>query len=205
VTPGIIDEHSHIAEDSTNEGGTTVSSMTNVLDVLNPTDIDIYRDLAGGLTVASVFHGSANPIGGANTVIKLRWGKTRPEELVFDAGVPGLKFALGENPKQIRAGAQAGPRRYPASRLGVEFVLRDAFTRARAYQNAWQDYNRRKKAGEGVIPPRRDLQLEPIVEVMEGRRLAHVHAYRADEMLMMLRIAEEFGFKVATFEHGLEG
>jgi len=205
VTPGIIDEHSHIAEDSTNEGGTTVSSMTNVLDVLDPTDIDIYRDLAGGLTVASVFHGSANPIGGTNTVIKLRWGKTRPEELVFDAGVPGLKFALGENPKQIRAGTQAGPRRYPASRLGVEFVLRDAFTRARAYQKARQDYDRRRKAGEDVVPPRRDLQLEPIVEVMEGRRLAHVHAYRADEMLMMLRIAEEFGFKVATFEHGLEG
>jgi imidazolonepropionase-like amidohydrolase len=205
VTPGIIDEHSHIAEDSTNEGGTTVSSMTNVLDVLNPADIDIYRDLAGGLTVASVFHGSANPIGGTNTIIKLRWGRTRPEELVFDAGVPGLKFALGENPKQIRAGVQAGPRRYPASRLGVEFVLRDAFTRARAYQKAWQDYGRRKKAGEDVIPPRRDLQLEPIVEVMEGRRLAHVHAYRADEMLMMLRIAEEFGFRVATFEHGLEG
>jgi imidazolonepropionase-like amidohydrolase len=205
VTPGIIDEHSHIAEDSTNEGGTTVSSMTNVLDVLNPTDIDIYRDLAGGLTVASVFHGSANPIGGTNTIIKLRWGKTRPEELVFDAGVPGLKFALGENPKQIRQGAQAGPRRYPASRLGVEFVLRDAFTRARAYRKAWQDYDRRKRAGQDVIPPRRDLQLEPIVEVMEGRRLAHVHAYRADEMLMMLRIAEEFGFRVATFEHGLEG
>ena len=205
VTPGIIDEHSHIAEDSTNEGGTTVSSMTNVLDVLDPTDIDIYRDLAGGLTVASVFHGSANPIGGTNTVIKLRWGKTRPEELVFDAGVPGLKFALGENPKQIRAGTQAGPRRYPASRLGVEFVLRDAFTRARAYQKARQDYDRRRKAGEDVVPPRRDLQLEPIVEVMEGRRLAHVHAYRADEMLMLLRLADEMGFKVASFEHTLEG
>lgn len=205
VTPGIIDEHSHIAEDSTNDGGTTVSSMTNVLDVLDPTDVNIYRDLAGGLTVASVFHGSANPIGGTNTIIKLRWGKTRPEELVFDAGVPGLKFALGENPKQIRAGGQTEPRRYPASRPGVEFVLRDAFTRAKAYQKAWQDYERRKRAGEDVIPPRRDLQLEPIVEVMEGKRLAHVHAYRADEMLMMLRIAEEFGFRVATFEHGLEG
>jgi len=104
VTPGLIDEHSHIASDSTNEGGTTVSSMTNILDVLDPTDIDIYRDLAGGVTVASVFHGSANPIGGTNTIIKLRWGKTRPEELIFDAGVPGLKFALGENPKQIRMG-----------------------------------------------------------------------------------------------------
>ena len=205
LSPGIIDEHSHIATDSTNEGGTTVSSMTNVMDVLDPGDVDIYRDLAGGLTVASVFHGSANPIGGTNTVIKLRWGKARAEELVFDAALPGLKFALGENPKDMRQLGQTGPRRYPASRPGVEFVIRDAFTRARVYQRAWQEYERSRKAGDHAVAPRRDLQLEPLVEVLEGRRLAHVHAYRADEMLMMLRLAEEFGFKVATFEHGLEG
>lgn len=205
LTPGIIDEHSHIASDSTNEGGTTVSSMTNVMDVLDPNDVDIYRDLAGGLTVASVFHGSANPIGGTNTVIKLRWGKARAEELVFDAALPGLKFALGENPKDMRQLGQTGPRRYPVTRPGVEFVIRDAFTRARAYQRDWREYERRCKAGEKAVAPRRDLQIEPLVEVLEGRRLAHVHAYRADEMLMMLRLAEEFGFKVATFEHGLEG
>lgn len=205
LCPGIIDEHSHIASDSTNEGGTTVSSMTNVMDVLNPNDVDIYRDLAGGLTVASVFHGSANPIGGTNTVIKLRWGKPRAEDLVFDGALPGLKFALGENPKDMRQFGQTGPRRYPTSRPGVEFVIRDAFTRAKAYQRAWREYERRSKAGDAGIAPRRDLQLEPLVEVLEGRRLAHVHAYRADEMLMILRLAEEFGFKVATFEHGLEG
>jgi len=125
VSPGVIDEHSHIAIDSVNESGTTVSSMTSVWDVLNPTDVDIYRDLAGGLTVASVYHGSANPIGGTNTVIKLRWGKTRAADLVFDAALPGLKFALGENPKDIRQAGQAGPRRYPLTRLGVEYVLRD--------------------------------------------------------------------------------
>lgn len=205
LTPGIVDEHSHIASDSTNESGTSVSSMTRVSDVLDPTDPNIYRDLAGGLTVASVFHGSANPIGGTNTVIKLRWGKTRAEDLVFDAGLPGLKLALGENPKQMYLAGQPGPRRYPASRPGVEFVIRDAFTRARAYQRTWQEYERRKKAGEDVLAPRRDLQLEPLVEVLEGKRLTHVHAYRSDEMLMMLRLAEEFGFKVTTFEHGLEG
>ena len=207
VTPGIVDQHSHIAEDSTNEGGTTVSSMTNIIDVLDPSDVNIYRDLAGGLTVANILHGSANPIGGTNTIIKLRWGKTRAEDLVFDAGLPGLKFALGENPKDMpRPGATpAGPSRYPLSRPGVEYVIREAFTRARAYQKAWQDYERRRKAGEDVLAPRRDLQLEPLVEVMEGRRLAHVHAYRSDEMLMMLRVAEEFGFKVCSFEHGLEG
>ncbi|HOC17949.1 MAG TPA: amidohydrolase family protein, partial [Vicinamibacterales bacterium] len=205
LSPGLVDEHSHIASDSTNEGGTTVSSMTNVMDVLNPADVDIYRDLAGGLTVASVFHGSANPIGGTNTVIKLRWGKSRAEDLVFDGALPGLKFALGENPKDMRQFGQTGPRRYPASRPGVEFVIRDAFTRAKAYQRAWREYERRSQAGEAGLAPRRDLQLEPLVEVLEGRRLAHVHAYRADEMLMMLRLAEEFGFRVATFEHGLEG
>jgi imidazolonepropionase-like amidohydrolase len=205
VSPGLIDEHSHIASDSTNESGTTVSSMTSTWDILDPSDVDIYRDLAGGLTVASVFHGSANPIGGTNTVIKLRWGKSRREELVFDAALPGLKFALGENPKDMRQFGQTGPRRYPVTRLGVEYVLRDAFTRARSYRKAWQEYESRRSAGADVVPPRRDLQLEPIAEVLEGKRLAHVHAYRADEILMVLRLAEEFGFRIATFEHGLEG
>jgi imidazolonepropionase-like amidohydrolase len=204
VTPGIIDSHSHIGIDSVNEGGTTVSSMTNTDDVLNPTDINIYRDLAGGVTVANSLHGSANPVGGTNSIIKLRWGKARAEELLFSGAKPGLKFALGENPKDMRQG-QTGPRRYPMTRAGTEFVLRDSFTRAREYQRDWQDYELRRKAGEDVVAPRRDLQLEPIVEVLEGKRLAHVHAYRADEMLMFMRLAEEFGFKVATFEHGLEG
>ena len=205
VTPGLIDEHGHVMADSINEGGTTVSSMTNVRDVLNPTDVDLYRDLAGGLTTAVVFHGSANPIGGTNEVIKLRWGKARAEDFLFDGAKPGLKFALGENPKAMSGFGPAGPRRYPASRPGVEFVIRDAFTRAREYQRTWQEYRRRAQAGEDVPPPRRDLQLDPLVEVLEGKRLAHVHAYRSDEMLMALRVAEEFGFKVATFEHGLEG
>ena len=205
VTPGLIDEHGHIMADSINEGGTTVSSMTNILDVLNPTDVDIYRDLAGGLTTAVVFHGSANPIGGTNEVIKLRWGRTRAGEFLFNGAKPGLKFALGENPKATSGFGPTGPRRYPASRPGVEFVIRDAFTRAREYQRAWQEYRRRTQAGEDVPPPRRDLQLDPLVEVLEGKRLTHVHAYRSDEMLMALRVAEEFGFKVATFEHGLEG
>ena len=205
VTPGLIDQHNHIMADSINENGTTVSSMTNVLDVLDPTDVNIYRDLAGGLTTAVVFHGSANPIGGTNVTVKLRWGKQRAEDYVFAGATPGLKFALGENPKDMPTFGQSGPRRYPASRPGVEFVIRDAFTRAREYQHAWQEYRRRTQAGADVAPPRRDLQLDPLVEVLEGTRLAHVHAYRADEMLMALRLAEEFGFKVATFEHGLEG
>jgi imidazolonepropionase-like amidohydrolase len=204
VSPGIIDCHSHIAADSINEGGTTVSSMTGIEDVFNPTDIDIYRDLAGGLTTANVLHGSANPIGGKNYVIKLRWGKPHAEDFKFEGAMPGIKFALGENPKDMRQFGQQGPRRYPSSRLGVEYVIRDAFTRAKAYQASWKEYDAKKKAGENVLPPRRDLQLEPLVEVLEGKRLVHAHCYRSDEILMLLRLADEMGFKVATLQHALE-
>jgi imidazolonepropionase-like amidohydrolase len=209
VSPGLVDCHSHIAADSINEGGTTVSSMTGIQDVFDPTDVNIYRDLAGGLTVANVLHGSANPIGGKNYVIKLRWGKTRVEELAFEGAMPGIKFALGENPKRPGGGAGGrqgnGAARYPATRMGVEYVIRDAFNRAKAYQQEWQEYDRRRKAGEDLVPPRRDLQLEPLVEILEGKRLVHAHSYRADEILMLMRVAEEFGFKIATFQHVLEG
>jgi imidazolonepropionase-like amidohydrolase len=204
VSPGIIDAHSHIAADSINEGGTTVSSMTGIEDVLDPTDVSIYRDLAGGLTVANVLHGSANPIGGKNQVIKLRWGKDA-RGLIFEGAPPGIKFALGENPKDMRQFGQVGPRRYPVTRPGTEFVIRDAFSRAKVYQKEWQDYERRKKAGEDVSLPRRDLQLEPLVEILEGKRLVHSHTYRADETLMLMRLAEDMGFKIATFQHVLEG
>jgi imidazolonepropionase-like amidohydrolase len=202
ISPGVIDAHTHLANDSINEGGTTVSSMTGMEDVLDPTDVNIYRDLAGGVTTANVLHGSANPIGGKNAVIKLRWGKTRGEELLFAGAMPGIKFALGENPKDLRQGTPQGPRRYPVTRSGVEFVIRDAFIRAKAYQKAWQQHEKNKAAGPA---PRRDLQLEPLVEILEGKRLVHAHCYRADEILMIIRLAEEMGFKIATFQHVLEG
>jgi imidazolonepropionase-like amidohydrolase len=209
VSPGIIDAHSHIAAESINEGGTTVSSMTGIEDVLDPTDVNIFRDLAGGLTVANVLHGSANPIGGKNSVIKLRWGKARADALIFEGALPGIKFALGENPKDIRLGGggqqNQPPRRYPATRPGVEFVIRDAFTRAKAYQREWQQYEARRASDQTTLPPRRDLQLEPLVEILEGKRLVHAHCYRADEILMMIRLADEMGFKIATFQHVLEG
>ncbi len=205
VTPGIIDAHSHIAADSITEGGTTVSSMTGIEDVFNPTDIDIYRDLAGGVTTANVLHGSANPIGGKNLVIKLRWGGTRTDDYRFPGALPGIKFALGENPKDMRQFGQQGPRRYPTSRMGVEFVIRDAFTRARAYQAARTAWVERRRKDPSAVEPRRDLQLEPLVEVLEGKRLVHAHCYRADEILMLLRLAEELGFRIATLQHVLEG
>ena len=202
VSPGIIDAHSHIANDAINEGATAVSSMTGMGDVLNPLDIAIQRDLAGGVTTANILHGSANPIGGKTVVIKLRWGVTKGNELLFQGALPGIKFALGENPKRPASGINAtGPRRYPTTRQGVEFVIRDAFTRAKVYQKQWQDY---QKAKDGM-PPRRDLQLDALVEILEGKRLVHAHCYRADEILMMIRLADEMGFKVATFQHVLEG
>ncbi len=207
VIPGIIDCHSHIAIDgSVNEGGMAVSSIANIKDVLNPEDIDIYRDLAGGVTTANILHGSANPIGGQTVVIKLRWGKPA-SELPFEGAVPGIKFALGENPKESSFQPPPGiPQRYPATRLGVEEVIRQAFTEAREYKKSWDDYNTRKAAGEAnLIPPRKNDRLEPLVEVMEGKRYVHAHCYRADEILMLIRVANEFGFKVRTFQHVLEG
>jgi imidazolonepropionase-like amidohydrolase len=204
VMPGIIDCHSHIAVDgSVNEGSISVSSIVNIADVLNPDDVDIYRDLAGGVTVANVLHGSANAIGGQTIVIKLRWGQPA-SKLPFEGALPGIKFALGENPKRSNSRGRAA--RYPATRMGVEETIRGAFVEARDYKAAWDLYNKRTAAGEkNLLPPRRDLRLDPLVEVLEGKRYVHSHCYREDEILMLLRVAKEFGFKVRTFQHVLEG
>ena len=210
VMPGIIDCHSHIAADSINEGSVSVSAMVSIEDVLNPEDIAIYRALAGGVTTANVLHGSANAIGGKCTVLKMRWGKDA-HDMIFEGAMPGIKFALGENPKRAgnptgqRIGAANIPARYPATRMGVEDVIREAFTEAKAYQQVWKDYSEKVARGEQVLAPRRDLKLEPLVEVLEGKRLVHAHCYRADEILMLLRVADEFGFKIRTLQHVLEG
>lgn len=206
VMPGIIDCHSHIAIDgSVNEGSISVSSMANIADVLNPDDVDIYRDLAGGVTVANVLHGSANPIGGQTIVIKLRWGQPA-SKLPFEGAVPGIKFALGENPKRSGFSIPGQPKRYPATRMGVEETIRTAFAEARDYKKTWDDYDKRVAAGDKTaVAPRRNLQLDPLVEVLEGKRYVHAHCYREDEILMLLRVAKEFGFKVRTLQHVLEG
>jgi imidazolonepropionase-like amidohydrolase len=208
VMPGIIDPHEHIAADATNEGSIAVSSMTDICDVLNSEDIAIWRELAGGVTTVATIHGSANPVGGSNCVIKLRWGKTA-KEMKFEGAMPGLKFALGENPK--RPGQQTQGQqtqrapRYPATRMGTEDVIRQAFSEAREYMKQWDDHNRRVAAGErNLVPPRKDLKLEPLAEVLQGKRLAFVHGYREDELLMILKLSDEFGFHVNSFIHGLE-
>ena len=200
VTPGIIDCHSHSMLDAINEGSYSVTSMVRTRDVVNPTDIAIYRALAGGVTSANLLHGSANSIGGQNTVVKFKYGHPVEDFFIADAP-PGIKFALGENVKRTNFPPQPGQSpRYPRTRMGVMEVIRDAFLRARDYKQAWDDY-RAKKTN---IPPRRDLELEPLVEVLEGKRLVHAHGYRSDEHLNLMLLADEFGFKVATLQHGLE-
>jgi imidazolonepropionase-like amidohydrolase len=206
VMPGIIDCHSHIAVDgSVNEGSVSVSSIANIAEVLNSDDINIYRDLAGGVTTANILHGSANAIGGQTEVIKLRWGQPAGK-LPFEGALPGIKFALGENPKRSNFSFPGQAKRYPATRMGVEETIRGAFTEARDYQRVWNDYNKKVAGGDkNVIPPKRDLRLEPLVEVLEGKRYVHAHCYREDEILMLLRVAKEFGFKIRTLQHVLEG
>jgi imidazolonepropionase-like amidohydrolase len=205
VMPGIIDCHSHTMLDAVNEFSYSVTSMARIRDVLNPTDTDIYRELAGGTTTANLLHGSANAIGGQNTVVKLKYGRPA-EDFVFPGAPPGIKFALGENPKRSHFPPVAGqPRRYPSTRMGVEEVIRDAFVRARDYKRTWDEYRAAQARGEkNLLAPRRDLQLEPLVEVLEGKRLVHAHSYRADEILMLINLADELGFKVRTFQHALE-
>src|SRR5277367_1540022 len=210
VIPGIIDCHSHIAVDGgVNEGSVSVSSMVNIRDVINPEDIAIYRALAGGVTAANILHGSANAIGGQTLVLKMRWGQDA-EGMIFQGATPGIKFALGENPK--RAGNPVGGRgaaptnaRYPATRMGVEDVIREAFNEAKQYKATWDAYDAAVAKGEHPLPPRKDLKLEPLKEVLEGKRFVHAHCYRADEILMLIRVADDYGFKIKTFQHVLEG
>ncbi len=201
ITPGLIDCHSHSAAASINEGSQSVTSEVRIRDVINADDINIYRQLSGGLTCANILHGSANAIGGQNAVIKLRWG-LGPNDLLMKRAPQGIKFALGENVKQAN---WEGTNRYPQTRMGVEQIIRDAFNAAKDYNHRWKVYKSNAKIQRVKRPPRRDLELEALVEVLSGERLVHCHSYRQDEILMLTRIAEDFGFKIASFQHVLEG
>jgi len=209
VTPGIIDAHSHSAGEAINEGTRSVTAQVRMQDVLREDAIGLYRELAGGVTTLNILHGSANTIGGQNAVVKIRWGLP-VDSMLFAGAPPGIKFALGENVRQTNGPQIPGrPQRYPRTRMGQEEVLRDAFTRAREYQAEWKAYEAAKaaiKKGQlEPIPPARDLQLDALVEVLEGKRLVHAHSYRSDEILMLLKVAKDFGFRVATLQHVLEG
>ncbi|HEY4651231.1 MAG TPA: amidohydrolase family protein, partial [Pontibacter sp.] len=204
VTPGIIDEHSHIALNAVNEGSQAVTSEVRMADVVNSDDINIYRQLAGGVTTSQLLHGSANPVGGQSAIIKLRWGKS-PQDLMVEGADGFIKFALGENVKQSNWG-NAQTIRFPQSRMGVEQVYVDAFTRAKEYEQAWKNYNKlSKKQQAKTAAPRRDLELETLVEILNGKRHITCHSYVQSEINMMMKVAEEMGFKVNTFTHILEG
>jgi len=198
LTPGIIDEHSHIAASSINEGAQSVTSEVRIGDNLNPEDINIYRELSGGVTTAHILHGSANTIGGQTQLIKLRWG-ANDEGLKFKNWDPFIKFALGENVKRTTA---PNNNRFPDTRMGVEQVLVDAFQRAKDYEAAM---NAARAAKGNVTPVRRDLELDALVEILNKKRFITCHSYVQSEITGLMRVAEKFGFRVNTFTHILEG
>lgn len=200
LTPGIIDEHSHIALFSINEAGQSSTAEVRMSDVINPDDINIYRQLAGGVTMSQLLHGSANSIGGQSAVVKLKWGSNVPEMLVPEAQY--IKFALGENVKQ--SNSPNATVRFPQSRMGVEQVFFDHFTRAREYDRAWDAYNSLKNK-IGMPMPRRDIELEAIAEILAGKRHITCHSYVQSEINMLIKVADSLGFKVNTFTHILEG
>ncbi|MCO6477096.1 MAG: amidohydrolase family protein, partial [Phaeodactylibacter sp.] len=194
LTPGIIDEHSHIAVSrSVNEGSQASSAEVRIGDVVNSEDINIYRQLSGGVTTSQLLHGSANPIGGQSAIIKLRWGYA-PEDMKFEGADGFIKFALGENVKQSNWGDD-NTTRFPQTRMGVEQVYVDHFTRARQYGEL-------KRSGK---PYRKDLEMEALLEILEGKRFITCHSYRQSEINMLMKVAEQFGFRVNTFTHILEG
>ncbi|MGS0681144.1 amidohydrolase family protein [Shewanella sp. 125m-7] len=205
VTAGIIDEHSHIAlNGGTNEGSDAITSEVRIGDVINPDDIAIYRGLAGGVTTAQLLHGSANPIGGQAQIIQLKWGDSA-EELKFKDAPASIKFALGENVKQSNWG-DAFTHRFPQSRIGVKALFSEAFNEAIAYRKAQVDYKKmRTSERRRTVAPPYNYRLEAIAEVLEQTRNIHIHSYVQSEILMFLRLAETYNFKVSTFTHILEG
>jgi imidazolonepropionase-like amidohydrolase len=202
VMPGIIDAHSHAAlEGGINEGSESVTP--EVIVQLRNDDPVIERALAGGVTAALLLHGSANTIGGQGRVIKMRWGMPA-ESMYFKGAYRIVKFALGENVTRASSTAPADDRRFPMSRMGVEHTVRYWFTAAKAYDKEWQDYRAAARTNPNAIPPRRDLRLEALTDILHGDLKVHSHSYRGDEILMLIRIADEMGFKINTFQHALE-
>ncbi|MCO5241406.1 MAG: amidohydrolase family protein [Chitinophagaceae bacterium] len=206
LTAGIIDEHSHIAvASSVNEGAQSVTSEVRIGDNLNPDDINIYRQLAGGVTASHILHGSANTIGGQSQLIKLRWGAD-DKGLRFEGADPFIKFALGENVKRTISVAN---NRFPDTRMGVEQVLADAFQRATDYENALKKAaahtGKKKEPANPFATVRRDLELEALVEIMHQKRFITCHSYVQGEITYAMRVAEQFGFRFNTFTHVLEG
>ncbi|WP_439642487.1 amidohydrolase family protein [Gemmatimonas sp.] len=192
VTPGLIDPHTHGGVSSVNESGFAIVPEVQMGDVITQNNIWFYRQLAGGLTTTMILHGSANPIGGENVYVKTRWGSL-PDEYKMANAPRTVKFALGENPKR-------SPNRYPNTRMGVQEIIRDHFLAARDYEKEWKNWEKTKTG----IPPRKDLRMEAILDILNQKLRITSHGYRADEFLALVRLAEEFGFKVQALQHGVE-
>lgn len=205
LTNGIIDEHSHIAISAgVNEWSEASSAEVSIADVVNSEDINIYRQLSGGVTTSQLLHGSANPIGGQSALVKLRWGYA-PEQMKIANAPKFIKFALGENVKQANWGDD-NTIRFPQTRMGVEQVFIDHFGQARAYEAAWKAYNGLpSKLKAGATSPRRDLEMDVLVEILNSERFITCHSYVQSEITMLMRVAEQFGFRINTFTHILEG
>ncbi len=200
LTSGIIDEHSHIAiSRGVNEGGQAISAEVSIADVVNPDDIDIYRQLAGGVTAAQLLHGSANPIGGQSALVKLKWGVSA-EDMLIDNAPHFIKCALGENVKQANWG-DFNTVRFPQTRMGVEQVFYDGFYRAKAYQKEWDAF----KAGKTKVAPRVDLELEVLSDILRSSCFITCHSYIQSEINMLMHVADSMGFRINTFTHILEG
>lgn len=198
LMPGIIDAHSHIATSAVNEATNPVTSEIRIQDVIDPTDVSIYRALAGGVTISHVMHGSANAIGGQNATIKHRWGTLNPETLLMEGAPRTIKFALGENPIRVHG---RGNNIRPGSRMGVEQVIREAFQEARRYQ-AQIDAAR---ANPLLSPPTYSYRLETLNEILNGNIIVHAHSYRADEILMLMNVLRDEGVNRVVFQHVNEG
>jgi len=203
VMPGIIDAHSHIALDGVNEATNPVTAEVFMGDVLNPLAINIYRALGGGVTTVHTLHGSANAIGGQSETIKLRYGTYDPEVLKMEGAPKTIKFALGENPTRVHG---AGNNILPRTRMGVEFVIRQAFSQAKEYMEAWDKYNKNKAVkGFRGAPPVYSLRMETLADILKGNIILHCHSYRADEIYMLLKVCKDFGVKKLVFQHTNEG
>ena len=206
VTPGLIDCHSHTGIDGgVNETGERVTAEVRIGDVVDADDVQWYRQLAGGLTAANQLHGSANAIGGQNSVVKLRWGVSHPDDMRVQDAPGGIKLALGENPKRVAQNTDIADE-YPQTRMGVEALIRSRLQAGAAYDTEWAAYRALSPWQRSrTLPPRRDLELEALAEIVRGERWIHCHSYRQDEILMLCRLAEEMGITIGTFQHVLEG
>lgn len=201
VMPGIVDAHIHRGSFATNEGTDSITAEVRIADVLNPNAKNLWQALAGGETSGLILHGSANAIGGQSQVAKLKYGRPAEQMPVPDAPRM-IKFALGENVTRSGSSGTNASTRFPRTRMGVQALYRRAFTDAKAYMAAWERW---EKAGKQGVSPRRDLRLEALADILRGRIWVQCHSYRADEMLMMVRLSQEFGFKIGAMQHALEG